>query len=55
MISIQEEMKSLHKNGTWDMVRLPKVKKKKKSFDANGCLKRKKAHHELIMQGTRQD
>ena len=24
MIAIQEEMKSIHKNGTWDMVRLPK-------------------------------
>ena len=27
MIAMQEEMKSLHKNGTWDMVRLPKGKK----------------------------
>ena len=27
MIVIQEEMESLHKNGTWDMVRLPKWKK----------------------------
>ena len=26
MIAMQE-MESLHKNGTWDMVRLPKVKK----------------------------
>ena len=24
---MQEEMESLHKNGTWDMVRLPKGKK----------------------------
>ena len=50
---MQEEMESLHKNGTWDMVRLPKVKKN--PFSANGCLRRKKAHHELRMQGTRQD
>lgn len=27
MIAIQEEMESLHKNGTWDLVRLPKDKK----------------------------
>ena len=27
MISMQEEMESLHKNGTWDLVRLPKGKK----------------------------
>ena len=27
MIIIQEEMESLHKNGTWEMVRLPKGKK----------------------------
>ena len=27
MIAMQEEMKSLHKNGTWDIVRLPKGKK----------------------------
>ena len=27
MIAMQEEMESLHKNGTWDMVRLPKRKK----------------------------
>ena len=27
MIAMQEEMESLHKNGTWDMVRLPKGKK----------------------------
>ena len=27
MIVMQEEMESLHKNGTWDMVRLPKGKK----------------------------
>ena len=27
MIAMQEEMESLHKNGTWDMVRLPKEKK----------------------------
>ena len=27
MIAMQEEMKSLHKNGTWDMVRLLKGKK----------------------------
>ena len=27
MISMQEEMKSLYKNGTWNMVRLPKGKK----------------------------
>ena len=27
MIGMQEEMESLHKNGTWDMVRLPKGKK----------------------------
>ena len=24
MIAMQEEMKSIHKNGIWDMVRLPK-------------------------------
>ena len=28
---MQEEMESLHKNWTWGMIRLPKVKKKKKS------------------------
>ena len=27
MIATQEEMESLHKNGTWDIVRLPKGKK----------------------------
>ena len=27
MVAMQEEMESLHKNGTWDMVRLPKGKK----------------------------
>ena len=27
MIAMQEEMESFHKNGTWDMVRLPKGKK----------------------------
>ena len=27
MIVMQEEMESLHKNGTWDMVRLRKGKK----------------------------
>ena len=27
MIIMQEEMESLHKNGTWDLVRLPKGKK----------------------------
>ena len=27
MIAMQEEMESFHKNGTWDMVRLPKEKK----------------------------
>ena len=27
MISMPEEMESLHKNGTWNMVRLPKGKK----------------------------
>ena len=27
MISMLEEMESLHKKGTWDMVRLPKEKK----------------------------
>ena len=27
MIAMQEEMESLHKNRTWDMVRLPKLKK----------------------------
>ena len=27
MIAMQEEMESLHKNGTWNMVRLPKGKK----------------------------
>ena len=27
MIAMQEEMESLYKNGTWDMVRLPKGKK----------------------------
>ena len=27
MIAMQEEMESLHKNWTWDMVRLPKGKK----------------------------
>ena len=27
MIAMQEEMESLHKNGTWDLVRLPKGKK----------------------------
>ena len=27
MISMQEGMESLHKNGTWDLVRLPKGKK----------------------------
>ena len=27
MIVMQEEMESLHKNGTWDIVRLPKEKK----------------------------
>ena len=27
MIAMQEEMESLHKNGTWDLVKLPKGKK----------------------------
>ena len=27
MIAMQEEMESLHKNDTWDLVRLPKGKK----------------------------
>ena len=27
MIAMSEEMESLHKNGTWDLVRLPKGKK----------------------------
>ena len=27
MISMQEEMETLHKNGTWDLVKLPKEKK----------------------------
>ena len=27
MITMQEEMKSLHKNDTWDLVRVPKGKK----------------------------
>ena len=50
MIAMQEEMESLHKNGTWNMVRLPEGKK---SFIANGCSRRKKAHQVLRMQGTR--
>ena len=27
MITMHEEMESLHKNGTWELVKLPKVKK----------------------------
>ena len=27
MIAMQEEMVSFHKNGTWDLVKLPKEKK----------------------------
>ena len=27
MISMHEEMESLHKNGSWDLVKLPKEKK----------------------------
>ena len=27
MIVMREEMESLHKNGTWDLVKLPKEKK----------------------------
>ena len=49
---MQEEMESLHKNGTWDLVRLPKGKK------ATSCklvFKNKKGHYELKNPGTRQD
>ena len=27
MITMREQMESLHKNGTWDLVKLPKEKK----------------------------
>ena len=27
MITMQKQMESLHKNGTWDLVKLPKEKK----------------------------
>ena len=52
MIAMQEDMKSLHKNGTWDMVRLPKVKK---VIRCKWVFKKKKAHQELRMQCTRKN
>ena len=50
MIALQEEIESLHKNWTWDMVRLPKGKK---AIRCKWCSRRKKARRVLRMQGTR--
>ena len=44
MIYMQEEMESLHKNGTWDLVKLPK---EKKVIHCKGSAKKKKGYHEL--------
>ena len=52
MIVMQEGMKSLHKNGTWDMVG---YQKGRNPFGANGCSRIKKAQQELRMQGTRKN
>ena len=51
MISMHEEMESLHKNGTCDLVKLPK---EKKSFIANGSSKERKGYHELKKLDTKQ-
>ena len=40
MISMQEEMESLHKNWTWDMMRLPKVTKKKSAIRCKWVFKK---------------
>ncbi|KAG8486720.1 hypothetical protein CXB51_020276 [Gossypium anomalum] len=44
MFAMQEEMESLHKNRTWDLV---KLFKDKRLFIVNRCLKRKKGLQEL--------
>ena len=49
--AMQEEMQSLDKNGTWDIVRLPK---QKRPFAANGSSKERKVYLPMNLQGIRQ-
>ena len=50
MIAMQEEMESFHKNGTWDLVKLPK---EKKVVHCKWVCKRKE-HWELNKLDTKQ-
>ena len=49
---MKEEMESLHKNGNWDMVRLPKGKK---VIQCKWVFKKKEGTPRIEMKGTRQD
>jgi hypothetical protein len=50
--AMQEEMQSLENNGTWDVVRLPKQKKRLSA--ASGYLKERKVYLLMSLQGLRQ-